>query len=134
MRDQELRNLLNDELHGRPGIPVTAPSRVTHLAFTVGDGDPLPHVKMLCDTLGVKAPADGSPHHTAEIAGGQFKYERHGEFYRVSVVAEGGPEKGEALVILPTSRSPGRPSTQPTGRMTSASPFSGPPSATSLTR
>ena len=103
MRDHELRNLLNDELHGRPGIPVTAPSRVTHLAFTVGDGDgdPLPHVKMLCDTLGVKAPADGSPHHTAEIAGGQFKYERHGEFYRVSVVAEGGPEKGEALVILP---------------------------------
>ena len=39
MRDQELRNLLNDELHGRPGIPVTAPSRVTHLAFTIGEGD-----------------------------------------------------------------------------------------------
>ncbi|WP_373506337.1 DUF3422 family protein [Aestuariivirga sp.] len=103
MRDHELRNVLNDELHGRPGIPVTAPSRVTHLAFTIGegDGDPLAHVKMLCDALGVKPPADGAQHHTAEIAGGQIKYERHGEFYRISVVSEGGSEKGEALVILP---------------------------------
>jgi uncharacterized membrane-anchored protein len=103
MRDHELRNVLNDELHGRPGIAVTAPSRVTHLAFTIaeGDPDPLQHVKMLCDALGVKPPPEKAPHHTAEIAGGQIKYERHGEFYRVSVVAEGGPEKGEAVSILP---------------------------------
>ncbi len=103
MRDHELRYVLNDELHGRPGLPVTAPCRVTHLAFTIGEGDsdPLAHVKLLCDALGVKPPADGAPHHTAEIAGGQIKYERHGEFYRISVVAEGGPDKGEALVLLP---------------------------------
>ena len=103
MRDHELRNVLNDELHGRPGLPVTAPSRVTHLAFTIGEGDadPLPHIRQLCDALGVKPPAEGAAHHSAEIAGGQIKYERHGEFYRVSVVAEGGPEKGEALAILP---------------------------------
>jgi len=103
MRDHELRNVLNDELHGRPGLPVTAPSRVTHLAFTIreGDADPLPHIRQLCDALGVKPPPDGAAHHSAEIAGGQIKYERHGEFYRVSVVAEGGPEKGEALAILP---------------------------------
>ncbi len=84
-------------------MPVTAPCRVTHLAFTIGEGDsdPLAHVKLLCDALGVKPPADGAPHHTAEIAGGQIKYERHGEFYRISVVAEGGPDKGEALVLLP---------------------------------
>lgn len=103
MRDHELRYVLNDELHGRPGLPVTAPSRVTHLAFTIreGDGDPLAHVKVLCDALGVKPPPEGAPHHSAEIAGGQIKYERHGEFYRVSVVAEGSPEKGEALSLLP---------------------------------
>jgi hypothetical protein len=103
MRDHELRYVLNDELHGRPGLPVTAPARVTHLAFTIGegDGDPLAHVKVLCDTLGVKPPTEGAPHHWAEIAGGQIKYERHGEFYRLSVVADGGPEKGEALAILP---------------------------------
>lgn len=103
MRDHELRYALNDELHGRPGLPVAAPARVTHLAFTItdGDGDPSAHVKLLCDALGVKAPPEGAPHHSADIAGGQIKYERHGEFYRVSVVAEGGTEKGEALSILP---------------------------------
>ncbi|MFN4141847.1 DUF3422 family protein [Aestuariivirga sp.] len=103
MRDHELRHALNDELHGRPGLPVTAPARITHLAFTLGEGDadPLTHVKRLCDALGVRAPADGAAHHGTEIAGGLLKYERHGEFYRVSVTAAGGPEKGEALALLP---------------------------------
>jgi uncharacterized membrane-anchored protein len=103
MQDHELRNVLNDELHGRPGLPVEAPSRITHLAFTVGasDADPLDHVKVLCDAMGVKPPVAGTPHHNAEIPGGRIKYERHGEFYRVSVVAAGGMDKGEALTILP---------------------------------
>jgi uncharacterized membrane-anchored protein len=103
MRDHELRNVLNDELHGRPGLPVTAPARITHLAFTLreGDGDPLAQIRLLCDALGVKPPPDGAAHHSADIAGGQIKYERHGEFYRLTVVAEGGPEKGEALALLP---------------------------------
>jgi len=102
MRDHELRNVLNDELHGRPGLPVTAPSRVTHLAFTIGDGDPDPlvNVKQLCDALGVKPPADGAAHHSVDIKGGQIKYERHGEFYRISVIAEGGGD-GEAIALLP---------------------------------
>lgn len=103
MRDHELRYVLNDELHGRPGLPVVAPCRITHLAFTLrdGDGDPLAQIRLLCDALGVKPPTEGAAHHSADIAGGQIKYERHGEFYRVSVVAEGGSEKGEALALLP---------------------------------
>jgi uncharacterized membrane-anchored protein len=103
MHDHELRNLLNDELHGRPGLPLTAPARITHLAFTLkdGDADPLAQVRLLCDALGVKPPAEGAAHHSADIAGGQIKYERHGEFYRVSVVAEGAIERGEALSLLP---------------------------------
>ena len=103
MRDHELRHVLNDELHGRPGLPVTSPSRITHLAFTIseGDADPLVHVKQLCDALGVKPPAAGAPHHSVEIDGGQFKYERHGEFYRVSVVAGGNGNKSEAISLLP---------------------------------
>jgi uncharacterized membrane-anchored protein len=96
---------------------VTAPSRVTHLAFTLreGDGDPLAHVRKLCDTLGVKPPPEGAAHHSVEIAGGQIKYERHGEFYRVSVVAEGGPEKGEALAILPVGWVDGLPGSRLVG-------------------
>ena len=83
MRDHELRLALNDELHGRPGLAVVAPARITHLAFTLdeGDGDPLREVVMLCDALGVKPPTEDVPHHSAEIDGGLFKYERHGEFY-----------------------------------------------------
>ena len=117
MRDHELRSVLNDELHGRPGLPVIAPARITHLAFTLaeGDSDPLDSVRLLCDALGVKPPPPGAAHHTADIAGGQFKYERHGEFYRISVVAEGGPEKGEALAILPVGWVDGLPGSRLVG-------------------
>lgn len=102
MRDHELRYVLNDELHGRPGLPVEAPARVTHLAFTIGEGDsdPLANVRQLCDALGVKPPVEGAAHHSADIKGGQLKYERHGEFYRIGVVAEGGGP-GEAIALLP---------------------------------
>lgn len=117
MRDHDLRSVLNDELHGRPGLPVVAPARITHLAFTLteGDGDPLEQVRVLCDALGVKPPPPGAAHHAADIAGGQFKYERHGEFYRISVVAEGGPEKGEALAILPVGWVDGLPGSRLVG-------------------
>ena len=58
MRDHDLRSVLNDELHGRPGLPVVAPARITHLAFTLteGDGDPLEQVRVLCDALGIPLP------------------------------------------------------------------------------
>ena len=103
MLDHELRLVLNDELHGRPGLPVTAPSRITHLAFTIGagDADPLLNVKLLCDTLGLKPPGDKALHHSVEFEGGLFKYERHGEFYRVSITAEGNGARSEAIATLP---------------------------------
>ena len=43
MHDHPLRHILNDELHGRPGLPVVAPARISHFALTLGpeDGDPL---------------------------------------------------------------------------------------------
>ena len=99
MRDHELRYVLNDELHGRPGLPVTAPARVTHLAFTIGegDGDPLTHVKVLCDTLGVKPPAEGAPHHWAEIAG-----EDMARITRPVKVGYGREGMGASLTLLTT--------------------------------
>ena len=39
MLDHELRQVLNDEIHGRPGLAVGAPARITHLAFTLGAGE-----------------------------------------------------------------------------------------------
>ena len=103
MVDHELRQMLNDELHGRPGLPVKAPARITHLAFTLSDGDPPPlaHVSALCLGLGLRQPMPGALHHAVEFAGGLLKFERHGEFYRISVTAEGKGLKTEAVASLP---------------------------------
>ena len=103
MPDHELRLVLNDEIHGRPGLPVNAPGRITHLAFTLADGDasPLDHVASLCIGLGLRQPAPGALHHAVEIENGLLKYERHGEFYRISVTREGKSLKSEAVASLP---------------------------------
>jgi uncharacterized membrane-anchored protein len=103
MRDHDLRQLLNDELHGRPGQSVAAPARITHIAFTLepGDGDPQPLIGKLCDAMGARLPAENALHHAVELAGGHFKYERHGEFYRIAITV---PDKGahrEAVDALP---------------------------------
>jgi uncharacterized membrane-anchored protein len=103
MQDHELRQVLNDEIHGRPGLAVMAPARITHLAFTLapGGGNPLAHVIKLCDAFGVKPPLEGARHHSAELASALFKYERHGEFYRISVTAQNTRSKQEAISLLP---------------------------------
>src|SRR5215213_7521828 len=101
MLDHEFRQILNDEIHGRPGLAVVAPARITHLAFTLAkdDRDPFFQVIKLCDAFGVKPPADGARHHSAELASGLFKYERHGEFYRISVTAQNTRKKQEAISL-----------------------------------
>jgi uncharacterized membrane-anchored protein len=103
MLDHELRHVLNDEIHGRPGLAVVAPARITHLAFTLTkeDSDPLLQVTKLCDAFGVKAPLEGARHHSADLVNGLFKYERHGEFYRISVTAQNTRKKLEAISLLP---------------------------------
>ncbi len=103
MADHELRLVLNDEIHGRPGLPVNAPARITHLAFTLGEGDasPLAHVASLCIGLGLRQPAPNALHHAVEIENGLLKFERHGEFYRISVTLEGKDLKKEAVASLP---------------------------------
>ena len=102
MQDHELRHVLNDEIHGRPGLAVIAPARITHLAFTLLPGtSPLAHVAKLCDAFGVKPPQEGARHHSAEFSSTLFKYERHGEFYRISITAQNTRSKQEAISLLP---------------------------------
>ncbi len=103
MLDHELRQVLNDEIHGRPALAVAAPARITHLAFTLGagEGDPLVQVVKLCDAFGVKPPPGGASHHSANLANVLFKYERHGEFYQISVTAQKSRSKQEAISLLP---------------------------------
>ena len=103
MRDHEFRQSLNDELHGRPGLSVHAPARITHLAFTITEADPDPgeNLRQLCNALGLRPPQQDAHHHAVEIDGGLLKYERHGEFYRISVTAIGNDTGQEAIAKLP---------------------------------
>ncbi len=103
MSDHELRFALNNELHGRPGLPVKAPARVTHLAYTLTatDADPLVHVAQLFENFSQLVPVADAVHHSGQIANGLFKFERHGEFYRISVTVDGKQSGGEAISNLP---------------------------------
>lgn len=49
MQDYELCQVLNDEIHRRPGLAVLAPAHLTHLAFTLlsNGGKPLANVTQL---------------------------------------------------------------------------------------
>ena len=103
MNDHPLRHALNDEVHGRPGLPVTAPARISHLAFTLapGDGDPLPAIQALCRMKNIPPPDLGALHVGAVVKDGLFKYERHGEFYRVSVTSFSPAKAAEGVDWLP---------------------------------
>jgi uncharacterized membrane-anchored protein len=103
VRDHSLRQTLNDELHGRPVHAIQTPAFISHIAMTVtpADPDPLPLVQMLCDGWKVKRPAPAAQHHAVDFGTGLFKFERHGEFYRIVVITEQMPDEGEAIVNLP---------------------------------
>ena len=51
--------------------------------------------------LGLRQPAPSALHHAVEIENGLLKFERHGEFYRISVTREGKNLKSEAVASLP---------------------------------
>lgn len=89
MIDHPLRQTLNDELHGRAGAPLPAPARLSHMAFTLGrdDADPLAAIRTIAEHFDQPPPKPGTFHHGVKIPGGFLRYERHGEFFRVSIVA-----------------------------------------------
>lgn len=106
MTDNPLRQELNDELHGRAGSPITAPARTSHMAFTLarGDADPLAHMQQLAKDVAQPQPEPGTLHHAIKIDGGFLRYERHGEFYRISLVATAKLKAGlEADSIVPAA-------------------------------
>ena len=100
--DHELRKHLNDELHNRAGQPVRAPSRISYLAFVLSGNDAhlLQHINVLCDHLAMYRPAPGEMHFAAAFSQGHFRFERHGEFYRISVTVSDS-SKSEAIEQLP---------------------------------
>ena len=66
-REHPLRRTLAHELHARPYGRLTAPARISFLAFFSEEGrgqEDWSHVRALCRGLGAEEPADGARHHT----------------------------------------------------------------------
>jgi uncharacterized membrane-anchored protein len=103
VRDHEHCQVLNDEIHGRPGLAVLAPARLTHRAFTLpSHGEKsLVTVTQLYDGFGVKPPQEGARHHSVELASLLFKCERQGEFHRISLTTQSSRNEHEAISLLP---------------------------------
>ncbi len=105
--DHPLRQVLNDEVHARPPPPLTVPCRISFLALTC-DPDSRKaqraHLSGLCERYGVAPPSDGASHFAADFGPFRLHWERHSEFARYMVVAEGAgedPFASPAIAALP---------------------------------
>ena len=103
MPDHELRIDLNNEVHARSSSPIIPPARVSLLAYTItkGDPDPLDNIAALAKTFGQPLPPLKSFHHTIHFANTSVRFERHGEFYRLSIRTIGTKESRDAIEDIP---------------------------------
>lgn len=95
-RDHPLRRLLNDEVHARPSLRASTPSRITHFALMTGEGEAPPDrdpLAELCTLAGSRPPALDARYALVELDGVTVKYERHTEFVSVTVIA---PDKDDS--------------------------------------
>lgn len=77
------RESLTLELHARPIHPVTAPLRISHLAFGTGEhggARDFDDLVALCRKFGVAEPSQEMKHFTADLGPFTVKWERHTEF------------------------------------------------------
>ncbi|MDE2385779.1 MAG: DUF3422 domain-containing protein, partial [Alphaproteobacteria bacterium] len=90
----------------RTGMELRAPALLSHLAFTLDEHSPSPaaHVTALALQLGQPAPAPNAVQIHLKLRHGFVRFERHGEFYRIAIVATGKMQKGqEAVDLLPAA-------------------------------
>jgi uncharacterized membrane-anchored protein len=104
--DHPLRLALNDEVHGRPALPMPEPAKISHFAFTeTQPGSARQAITDLCRRLGAQEPNPEIGHHTIIAHDLAIKWEQHGEFYTLTI-AEAGPAdqafNAPAAANLPT--------------------------------
>lgn len=104
--DHELRLALNDEIHGRPALPLTAPARMRHFAFTHNDDGEAAaaHIVALVASLGLEPPKGKFAHLVVPLAGGELKWERHGEFSTLTIIDEREPLTGFSIQAEPLTQ------------------------------
>lgn len=76
------RRALNDELHARPYVRLSAPARVSHLALLTGDADidDRRHAAELCWRFKAEGPPDGVNYWFVNLGPCRMNWERHAEF------------------------------------------------------
>ena len=86
---------LNDEVHARPPVPLSAPMRVSYLALFLDESNRAlgwHRVQELSRRYGVPPPDDASNHFVGDMGSFRIKCERHMEFLRLVVIVDGLPE------------------------------------------
>lgn len=91
VRDHPLRVTINDELHARPHPRLTAPALLSHVVLMASEGDAeadRARFAAFCHEHGVTPPPEGARHHAVAVGGRTLRWERHGEFTAVTVIAD----------------------------------------------
>jgi uncharacterized membrane-anchored protein len=90
-----LRQELHNEVHARPPVPLQIPSRVSYLALVSEPGNiqaEREHLTALCARYGKPGPEPKANHYIVDLGPFRIKWERHAEFTRYKVIAEGASE------------------------------------------
>jgi uncharacterized membrane-anchored protein len=106
-QDQALRRELHNEVHARPPVPLQVPARLSYLALLSAPANveaERAHVTALCKQYGQPGPDANTTHLLADLGSFRLKWERHTEFTRYKIIADGklGDLFGEpAFNLLP---------------------------------
>ncbi len=90
--DHPERLVLADEVHARPPEPLDTPSRATYVAVLVDPAERTrehAHIEALCAAFAVAGPPAGVSQFSAKLGELRVKWERHGEFSSVTLIAVG---------------------------------------------
>jgi uncharacterized membrane-anchored protein len=89
--DHPLRATINDELHARPHPRLTAPAALSHVVLMAGEAGAeadRERFAAFCREYGAAPPPEDARHHAAALGGRTLRWERHGEFIAVTVIAD----------------------------------------------
>ncbi|QID17165.1 DUF3422 domain-containing protein [Nitrogeniibacter mangrovi] len=107
--EHPLRHALNEEVHARPSVPLTGPTRISYLAFVHANGSSdreHHHLEQLAQQLGIDLPETGKGHILIDAGDFRLKWERHTEFSSYTFfrdVPDNEPEDTTALLAVPAA-------------------------------
>lgn len=94
--DHPQRVELNDEVHARPPVPLTAPLRLSYLVLMAADGAErrqlASSVISLAARFDLAAPPPDTTHYSAEFGRFRLRWEQHTEFARYMFIAPGADD------------------------------------------